>query len=128
MTDSKSRRHKVENEVVFRQYNERVQREFDEVKKIAMQDNQEEFLPDEDVPLLFFCECSDENCRKRVLLKPSEYGKIHKRRDRFVIIAGHETSEIESVVRIKSDFSIVEKHIEPPKSATVLNATDVDNT
>lgn len=127
MTDSKSLRHQIENEVVFRQYNERVQREFDEVKKIAKQDNQEEFLPDEDIPLLFFCECSDENCRKRVLLKPSEYRKIHKRRDRFVIIVGHETNEIESVVQIKPEFSIVEKHIEPPKFAAGLHATDVDN-
>lgn len=127
MTDSKSIRRQVDNEVVFRQYNERVQRQFDEIKKMAKQEGQEEFVPDEDMPMLFFCECSDENCRKRVLLKPSEYRSIHKKRDRFILIAGHETHEIEHVIQHTPAYSVVEKFVDPPKSAAGLSPTDVDN-
>ena len=127
MTDSKSQRRQIENEVVFRQYNERVQREFNEIKKMAKQDGQEEFMPDEEMPMLFFCECSDENCQKRILLKPSEYNRIHKHRNRFVQIAGHDTHSIERVIKQVAEYNVVEKFIEPPKSATGLHVTDVDN-
>jgi hypothetical protein len=127
MTDSKARRQQIENEVVFRQYNERVQEQYEEIKAVAKQDKQEEFIPD-DTPLLFYCECSDENCRKRILLKPTVYTKLHKQRNRFVLITGHETSAIERVVKKDADYSVVEKFITPPKTASGLNQTDVDNT
>lgn len=128
MIEPISIRRMVENEVVFRGYNERVKNGFDELKKIAEEDGQSSFITDEDTPLQFYCECADENCRKRISLSPSRYAEIHKQRDHFVIVPGHEVNEIEHTLRQEADYSIVKKHVKPPEFALGLQTTEVDNT
>ena len=94
MTDTPAQRRMAENEVIFREHNESIQKAFDEVKRIAAEDGQvPQFEPD-DTPLHFYCECSDENCKQRVSLQPSRYNEIHKKRNMFVIICGHEVKGI----------------------------------
>lgn len=105
------------NEALFRAYNERVQREIEAVKAVAKEDNQEDMLSALDIPIRFYCECSDEHCRKRISLKPSRYAEIHKARNHFIIIPGHETNHIESVISKKPDFYIVEKFVPAPELA-----------
>jgi len=117
----------AENEVVFRRYNEEVQRGIEEVRQLAEETNQEHIIHNEDTPLHFYCECSDENCHKRVLLSPSEYKKIHRNRAQFVIICGHQTEVIEEVVRTKGDYCIVKKFFTPPETVRVLHPTGLDN-
>lgn len=117
----------VENETVFREYNESIEKGFDEIERIAKEEGQEDILGNRDMPLYFYCECSDENCDTRLLLKPSQYSKIHKRRDRFVIVAGHETKTIEKIIEKRANYYIVEKFAIPPKSKHGLNKTDIDN-
>lgn len=118
----------AENEVVFRQYNERIETGFKELRKIADEENQKNTFEHDDSPLQFYCECSDENCKKRVSIRPSQYGEIHKRRDRFVVVCGHETQRIERVIGNESAYCIVEKFTKPPESATKLNKTETNNT
>jgi len=117
----------AENEVVFRRYNEEVQRGFEEVRRLAEETSQQHIIHNEDTPLHFYCECSDENCRKRVMLSPSEYKKIHRNRAQFVIIRGHQTELIEEVVRTEGDYCIVKKFFTPPETVRVLHPTGVDN-
>ena len=124
-------KHKAENEVIFKRHNQRIQKGFNEIKRLAAEDDQAHLIPKNDnLPLRFYCECSDENCRQRILLKPSEYNKLHKRRNRFVILPGHETSRIEKVVQKADKYYIVEKSLVPSVSKidfNALNATDTNN-
>ena len=118
----------AENEVVFRQYNERVRQNFDEIVKLAKESGQDYLIPQDDTSLHFYCECSDENCHKRIMLKPSIYNKIHKNRRHFIVLPGHETNVIERVVSQEKTYSIVEKYTKPPETARTLSPTGVDNT
>jgi hypothetical protein len=128
MGESQSQRRMAENEVVFRTYNERVKQNFDEIIKVAKESNQDYLVKTDDTALHFYCECSDENCRQRILLKPSEYNRIHKNRRRFVLVYGHETSVIENIIRREDNYCVVEKHIKPPETSRTLNPTGVNNT
>ncbi|HSH18690.1 MAG TPA: hypothetical protein VK978_04890 [Candidatus Saccharimonadales bacterium] len=127
MKQTLSARRMAENEVVFRQYNEGVQQGFDEIRQLAEESGQTYLVQADDTPLYFYCECSDENCQKRIKLKPSKYTEIHKRRNRFVIICGHETKLIEHVVGKHGGFCIVEKFQTPSEYAGGLHETEVDN-
>lgn len=117
----------AENQVVFRRYNESVQKGFDKLDRIAQEDGQSEYVKHSNSSLHFLCECSDENCRQRVLLRPSKYNEIHLKRNRFVIVCGHEVEHIEQVIEQNDKFCVVEKFTTPPKSSKILNVTDVDN-
>lgn len=127
MTNSLSAKRMVENEVAFRQFNEKIQQGFDELNDLASKTGQTNYAYTNDDPLYYICECSDENCRQRVQLKPSMYNKIHAQRDRFVIVNGHETRSIEKVIGKEAEFSIVEKFMRPPEVATKLNKTETNN-
>lgn len=127
MGQTSSERRMAENEVVFREYNERVLKGFEELTEIAKEDGQEAYVANNDHPLFFYCECSDENCRQRVQLKPSRYATIHKQRDRFIILCGHETRSIEQIISTEADFCIVEKFITPLRKVTKLQKTETNN-
>lgn len=126
MTESISERRLAENEVVFRRYNERVLEGFNKLREIAEEDGLD-YVLDDDAPLQFYCECSDENCRNRVTLKPSRYDEIHQHRNRFVIITGHEVEKIEKIIKKEAEFCIVEKFTLPPESVRGLQVTDANN-
>jgi hypothetical protein len=55
------------------------------------------------------CECSDPSCGKRIKITISEYEKIHRRNDRFIILKGHQSPAVEKIVASKSNFTTVEK-------------------
>jgi hypothetical protein len=131
MSKNSANRRKAENEVIFRRHNERIQNDFDEIKQIAVEDDQEHLVPEIDgVVLHFYCECSDENCRMRIPLKSSEYVRIHKDRHHFIAVPGHETQSIEKVIDEQDDYFIVEKLLVPRVTNinfNALNATDINN-
>ena len=127
MTISPSQKRMADNEAVFRHYNEQVGANFDEIVKLAHESGQDDLIRDDDTPLHFYCECSDENCEQRILLKPSAYQKIHKNRRHFILIPGHESTFIEQVIKQKETHSIVEKFVKPSESARTLKPTSVDN-
>lgn len=117
----------AENQVVFRKYNEQIQKNFDKLQKVAAEEGDQPIAIDEDMPLYFYCECSDENCRERILINPKVYNKIHAARDRFTIVRGHEVPSIEDVTETKSTYCVVTKFEVPRPTVTTLSPTTVDN-
>lgn len=84
------------NEALFRDVNERIREISD---SFGQRDETYDFL----------CECSDPECRERVVLTPAEYEEVRSEPTRFVVAKGHAMPEIESVVERAQDHVIVEK-------------------
>ena len=128
MGETLSERRMAENEVMFREFNEKVQHDFEELKKIAVEHDQTHFVEENDIPLHFYCECSDKDCQQRIVIKPSRYTDIHTKRDRFIILPNHDVPNIEQVVSKEPSYWIVEKYLPPPATAKTFKPTPVDNT
>lgn len=124
---SVSQRRQVENEVVFRQMNEKVQKSLKKLDKMAKEEGYEPDLPIDDMQLNFYCECADENCRQRIPLSLKKYQELHKNRRQFIVIPGHEVSAIERVIAKKRTYTEVEKTIAPPIGVSALNSTNINN-
>lgn len=127
MNGSLSERRLAENEVVFRQYNLQVQEELEAYTQAAESEGHKPQASVKDLPLHFYCECSDESCKKRIVLKPNEYKKLHKNSSQFLILPGHQVASIEKVVRQEKNFTVVEKYMTPPKHADKLNPSNIKN-
>ncbi len=97
MNDTFSARRLVENELIVRKANEEVAR----VMKIIVPDSEAVF---------FYCECSNKACKERIPLSITAYQEIHKERDRFIVLPGHITKSVESVLENKSAYCVVEKY------------------
>lgn len=124
---SPSERRQIENEVVFRNANEQIQKDLDELRKKAKAEGHDSLIPDKDLDLHFYCECSDENCRERIVLALSKYKQLHQDRSQFIVSPKHETTAIEDVVSKKITYTVVEKFIVPPEKATMLKSTPIHN-
>jgi len=127
MTNPTSLRRIAENEVVFRRKNESVVKGLEHLEDLAKETNQPEMIRKLKRPLRFYCECSDENCRKRIKLSPNEYAAIHKQRSTFIVLPGHEVTTVENVKSTETNYFIVEKFIELDKTANILKRTKIDN-
>lgn len=127
MVDLLSERRMVENEAFFRQTNEKIQKKLDKLNRMVESDGHDLRFDSEELELHFYCECADENCRERVVLKLDEYKKIHEKRDRFVLIPGHEVTAIESTVDKRQGYIVVEKLLNPPEAPLQLHNTEVSN-
>jgi hypothetical protein len=58
----------------------------------------------------FQCECGAAGgCEDRVLMTLADYERVRSQRDRFAIVPGHETPEIEHVVEQDERYLIVDK-------------------
>ncbi len=60
----------------------------------------------------YLCECSDRDCREKVTLRKPEYEAVRSSSVRFLVAAGHEIPEIETVVEEHGEWSVVEKPAE----------------
>jgi hypothetical protein len=56
----------------------------------------------------FLCECSNDDCGESLTLSPLEYKGIRSSPEMFIVLAGHETSEVDRVVAAHAGFSLVE--------------------
>ena len=113
-----SERRRAENQVVFREHNERTKRQVEHI------------LPTENRPLLtvgFTCECSDEACAERIPLTVIQFKRLVKGAWRFVIRPGHEQSDIERVVESGGNFVVVEKFEDPPATNGLLKRTSANS-
>lgn len=108
MSTTPSERRLIKNELVFRNANMKVRKALERLKKSAQLEG---FTPLEttEIPLHFYCECSDKDCRERIIMSPEHYAKVHKAKRRFIILPGHETSGIEKVVKRTRNYFVVEK-------------------
>jgi hypothetical protein len=90
------------NEALFREVNERI-------REITTYDSDIEFL----------CECGDPGCARPILMTIGEYEDVRTNAKRFVVVPGHEASEVETVVETTDRFTIVEKHPGTPTELAV---------
>ena len=58
---------------------------------------------------LFVCECGDPDCAETLEIDPAAYERVRAHGARFVILAGHELSEVERVIESNDRFLVVEK-------------------
>jgi hypothetical protein len=61
--------------------------------------------------IAFNCECSDPDCKQRVLLSLEEYEKLHNDFARFVIAKGHNEPVVEKIEKSGKTVSVVKKYI-----------------
>jgi len=127
MTMSIAERRQIENEMIFRNANEKVGDDINELDIQLIKDDYPELASGKDIILHFICECSDENCAERIPLKLSFYQKIHKNRDAFIIKPKHQVKEIETVISTEKTFSIVEKKKTIAEPSGQLNHTTINN-
>lgn len=127
MNNAASERRLVENEVVFRELNRRLQVGIDAVNKVALEEGEQPVYVDGDEAFYFYCECSDENCKQRLRISLNEYNKIHQDSKSFIVARNHEVMSLEDVIFVGTDYSVVRKHLEPPRKPVGLHTTTVDN-
>ena len=85
----------AKNEAVFRAAN----REIEEAEEEAGGDGVLEVL----------CECGQEGCSGLISVTVADYNGVHSQEDRFVVVPGHENSEIETVVERRETYFVVDK-------------------
>jgi len=120
-------RRQIENEMIFRRMNEKVGDDLGALDAMHIEDGNPHLIRDEDILLLFKCECSDEDCSVRVPLKLSEYQTIHENRDTFIVRPNHQVDPIEKVISIETEYSVVKKNNSAPEPGKKLNDTTIDN-
>ena len=105
---------RVENEVIFKEHNLRIQRQAD---RILPPDTRQTF------PIGFICECSDEMCQERIEMPYDDFQSVSKNLRHFIIKPGHEQTDIERVITVDNTYSVVEKFELPVATTRVLNKT-----
>jgi hypothetical protein len=107
-SDSISRRAK--NEALFKNRNEQVLR----MSKTVLDSEARTLLP-----LNFLCECSDMDCREELVLTADQYVAMRKSPSQFIVKAGHESPDIEKVVRSLHSYDVVEKQVPVPRTSDI---------
>ena len=87
------------NEALFREVNDRI---------AQLGERAQAWSPDGTVE--FLCECGEEGgCGRRVRVPIDVYERVREQDDRFVVVPGHETPEIERAVESTDDYVVVDK-------------------
>lgn len=118
-------RRQIENEMIFRRANEKIGTALDELDTMQIQDGNPQLIRNEDTLLHFKCECSDEDCDARILMKLSKYQKIHLNRGSFIIKLKHQVKAIEKVILTEPNYCIVEKNNYTTEPGKELNDTSI---
>ena len=87
----------AKNETVFREANREIERA----------DQAEGATLGELIEVL--CECGRQGCGGVIALTVAEYDDVHTQADRFVVLRGHEDTEIEKVVDERAGYLVVDK-------------------
>lgn len=127
MNISHSERRQIENEMIFRRSNEKVADDLDTLDAMHIEDGNVDLIRNDDLTLEFKCECSDEDCTKRIAMSLETYKDIHTDRNTFVVIPHHEVECIEKVIEEHASYSVVRKDHSVPEPVGALNETNVDN-
>lgn len=93
--DEGAERRLAANEAVFRRVNEGIERG--------------QWPGDERQPVGFRCECARLGCNALVEISVREYEHARDKPRRFVMLEGHETPAVETVVERRNGYVIVEK-------------------
>ena len=93
--DTETQRRAAENESVFRDINERIEKGHEQFDLWGEQE--------------YLCECSDPGCTDRIRLTRAEYERVRSNARWFAIVPGHDFVEVENVVENHGAYAIVEK-------------------
>jgi hypothetical protein len=69
----------------------------------------------------FVCECGQPDCSRLVELTSAEYEAVRRYARRFLVLAGHDYPDVESIVDDHGSWCVVEKL---PETAHVAEETD----
>lgn len=72
-------------------------------------------------PELYFCECADRECQVKVRLDKPEYESIRANSRRFLVAAGHEIPDIETVLESHGEWLVIEKDPEVTETVEALD-------
>ena len=97
----------VNNEALFRSANERM----------AAWEEQH----GDEAPELYFCECADAECRKKVSLRRDKYERVGGNPRHFFAVSGHEVPDVETVIEEHDGWVVIEKD---PEVTEFVVATD----
>ena len=89
------------NESLFREVNDRIEELSENVEAQGI-------APDGGL-VEFHCECGRDGCTERVRMTVAEYEHVRADDDRFLVVPGHETPEMEAVVESSNRFVVVDK-------------------
>jgi hypothetical protein len=93
----------AQNEILFRQVNERI-----------LEIEGERWRVD---PVDFMCECGDASCTRAVQLAVVDYERLRSDPTHFGVIPGHELLDVEQVVERHPHYLVVEKTGAPGRQA-----------
>ena len=96
------------NEALFRQVNERVAELLTD-------------LGDSSASIEIFCECGAGDCIEKIPVGRQVYERVREHPACFLIVTGHQMTDVERLVESGDTFQIVEKHDE---EAVIARATD----
>ncbi len=99
----KSRR--IQNELVLARHNT------ERAKKVKVVMDQAEAVL---LPIEFACECSEIHCTSPINMTIDEFAIAHQHNDQFVVIPGHEQTDIESIIVTEHNYLVVEKYALKP--------------
>ena len=83
----------VENELLFRQVNERI---------VELGDHWDRQLD-------IVCECANDKCTRVITVRAEDYSRVRGHPDRFIVLRGHQVASIENVVESTGAHLVVEK-------------------
>jgi hypothetical protein len=102
-----SERRLVENELMFRSANRKVEQHVTAERT--------PYSGPDQTKLRFYCECSNLDCRSRIIMTADEYHAVSPGRKEFIVIPGHENDDIEKIVKTTKLYCVVEKYLDPAK-------------
>jgi hypothetical protein len=76
---------------------------------------------EEDKPVGFRCECARLGCNQLVELSVREYEEIRSHPRRFVVVPGHESPDVETVIEARPGYVILEKRDQAGEVAEALD-------
>src|SRR5436190_12524797 len=88
---------RARNESLIRSVNEQIER----LDREAAHSNADVFD--------FHCECGRSECEEKTSMTLTEYEQVRHQSDRFALIPGHETLELERIVERKDRYVVVDK-------------------
>lgn len=85
-----------QNEALFREVNERIERVSDALEVTPQR-------------LAILCECGDIDCMEQIEVSQSEFERIRQDPALFFVFPGHGDSDTEDVVEHREDYDVVRK-------------------
>jgi hypothetical protein len=92
---------RARNESLFREVNDRIEELSENVEAQG--------IAPEGGLVEFHCECGRDGCTERLRMTIAEYEHVRADNDRFAVVPGHETPEMEAVVEENERFVVVDK-------------------